>query len=171
MRGTTLKESIFRILDRLHPKKIVMVSSAPQIRYPDYYGIDMARLEEFCAFRAAIELLKERGLHQVIDTTYRLCLEELRKPKNEMQNHVRQIYEPFTVEEINEKMVQMLRPESVTTPIELVFQSLEGLHKAIPEHRGDWYFTGHYPTPGGTKLCLQAFVNYIENYYQFEQKF
>ena len=171
VRGTTLKESIFRILDRLHPKKIVMVSSAPQIRYPDYYGIDMARLEEFCAFRAAIELLKERGLHQVIDTTYRLCLEELRKPKNEMQNHVRQIYEPFTVEEINEKMVQMLRPESVTTPIELVFQSLEGLHKAIPEHRGDWYFTGHYPTPGGTKLCLQAFVNYIENYYQFEQKF
>ena len=171
VRGTTLKESIFRILDRLHPKKIVMVSSAPQIRYPDYYGIDMARLEEFCAFRAAIDLLKERNLHDIIDTTYRRCLEELRKPKDEMTNHVRNIYEPFTVEEINHKIVDMLRPNNVTTPIELVFQSIEGLHEAIPENRGDWYFTGHYPTPGGTKLCLQAFVNYIEHYYQFEHKF
>ncbi|MCR5130842.1 MAG: amidophosphoribosyltransferase [Prevotella sp.] len=171
VRGTTLKESIFRILDRMQPKKIVMVSSAPQIRYPDYYGIDMARLEEFCAFRAAIELLKERGLHDIIDSTYRLCNEELKKPKAEMENHVRRIYDPFTVEEINEKIVEMLRPDTVTTPIELVFQSIEGLHNAIPEHRGDWYFTGHYPTPGGTKLCLQAFVNYIKNYYQFEQKF
>ena len=171
VRGTTLKESIFRILDRLHPKKIVMVSSAPQIRYPDYYGIDMARLEEFCAFRAAIDLLKERNLHDIIDTTYRRCLEELRKPKDEMTNHVRNIYEPFTVEEINHKIVDMLRPNNVTTPIELVFQSIEGLHEAIPENRGDWYFTGHYPTPAGTKLCLQVFVNYIEHYYQFEHKF
>ena len=171
VRGTTLKESIFRILDRLHPKKIVMVSSAPQIRYPDYYGIDMARLEEFCAFRAAIDLLKERGMHDLIDATYHHCLEELSKPKEEMQNYVRDIYKPFTVEEINKKIVEMLRPETVTTPIEVVFQSIEGLRNAIPDHRGDWYFTGHYPTYGGTKLCLQAFVNYIENYYQFEHKF
>lgn len=171
VRGTTLKESIFRILDRLHPKKIVMVSSAPQIRYPDYYGIDMPRLEEFCAFRAAIELLKEQGLHEVIDNTYRQCLEELKRPKEQMENYVRNIYEPFTIEQINEKIVEMLRPECVTTPIELVFQSIEGLHRAVPNHRGDWYFTGHFPTPGGTKLCLQAFINYIEEYYQFENKF
>jgi amidophosphoribosyltransferase len=171
VRGTTLKESIFRILDRLHPKKIVMVSSAPQIRYPDYYGIDMARLEEFCAFRAAIDLLKERGMHGLIDATYHHCLEELSKPKEEMQNYVRDIYKPFTVEEINKKIVEMLRPETVTTPIEVVFQSIEGLRNAIPDHRGDWYFTGHYPTYGGTKLCLRAFVNYIENHYQYEHKF
>ena len=171
VRGTTLKESIFRILDRLHPKKIVMVSSAPQIRYPDYYGIDMARLEEFCAFRAAIDLLKERGMHDLLDATYHHCLEELSKPKEEMQNYVRDIYKPFTVEEINKKIVEMLRPETVTTPIEVVFQSIEGLRNAIPGHRGDWYFTGHYPTYGGTKLCLRAFVNYIENHYQYEHKF
>ena len=171
VRGTTLNESIFRILDRLHPKKIVMVSSAPQIRYPDYYGIDMPRLEEFCAFRAAIELLKEQGHHEIIDNTYRQCLEELKKPTSEMVNCVRNIYEPFTVEEINGKIVEMLRPENVTTPIEIVFQSIEGLHKAVPDHRGDWYFTGHFPTPGGTKLCLQAFTTYIEKYYQYENKF
>ena len=171
VRGTTLKESIFRILDRLHPKKIVMVSSAPQVRYPDYYGIDMPRLEEFCAFRAAIELLKEQGHHEIIDNTYRQCLEELKKPTSAMVNCVRNIYEPFTVEEINEKIVEMLRPEDMETPIELVYQSIEGLHNAVPDHRGDWYFTGHLPTPGGTTLCLQAYVNYIEKYYQFEEKF
>lgn len=170
VRGTTLRESILRILDRLHPKKIVVVSSAPQIRYPDYYGIDMSRTEEFCAFRAAIELLRERGLHDVIDSTYEACKAELRKPKTEMRNCVRDIYKPFTVEDINCKIVEMLRPESVTTPIELVFQSIEGLHQAIPNHKGDWYFTGKYPTPGGTKLCNQAFVNYIENVYQDEHK-
>ena len=162
VRGTTLKESILRILDRLHPKKIVVVSSAPQIRYPDYYGIDMPRLEEFCAFRATIELLKERGMHHVIEQTYRHCLEELKRSSEDMQNCVREIYEPFTTEEINEKIVEMLRPEEVTTPIELVFQSIDGLHQAIPNHRGDWYFTGNYPTPGGTKLCNQAYVNYVE---------
>ena len=171
VRGTTLKESIFRILDRLHPKKIVMVSSAPQIRYPDYYGIDMARLEEFCAFRATIELLKERNMHDLIESTYRHCLEELKKPKEDMINYVRGLYKPFTVEDINEKIVEMLRPDNMTTPIELVFQSVEGLHEAVPDHHGDWYFTGHYPTPGGTKLCLKAFVNYIERIYQFENKF
>ena len=165
VRGTTLKESILRILDRLHPKKIVVVSSAPQIRYPDYYGIDMARLEEFCVFRAAIQLLKERKMEDLIEQTYEACKAELAKPKEEQINPVRSIYKPFSTEEINEKIVEMLRPEGMTTPIQLVFQSIEGLREAIPNHKGDWYFTGHYPTPGGTKLCNQSFVNYIENVY------
>lgn len=171
VRGTTLKESIIRILNRLKPKKIIIVSSAPQIRYPDYYGIDMARLEEFCAFRATMELLKERGLHDLIETTYKSCKAELLKPKAEMHNCVRDLYKPFTVEEINAKIVEMLRPDKVTVPIELVFQSIDGLHEAIPDHHGDWYFTGKFPTPGGTKLCLQAFINYIEKIYLYEQKF
>ena len=171
VRGTTLKESILRILDRLHPKKIIIVSSAPQIRYPDYYGIDMARLEEFCAFRATIELLKERGMYSLIMDTYNACKTELCKCPDEMRNCVRDIYEPFTVDEINKKIIEILRPAEVTTPIELVFQSIDGLHKAIPNHKGDWYFTGKYPTPGGTKLCNRAFVNYIENVYQNEKKF
>jgi len=157
VRGTTLKESIFKILDRLHPKKIVMVSSSPQIRYPDYYGIDMSRLEELCAFRAAIELIKERGMQQLIADTYRLCLSAPMAA-----NHVRAIYAPFSVDEINHKIVEMLRPEGMQAPIELVYQSIEGLHEACPNHPGDWYFTGHYPTPGGIRMVNQAFVNYIE---------
>ena len=165
VRGTTLKESILRILDRLHPKKIVIVSSAPQIRYPDYYGIDMPRLEEFCVFRATIALLKERGLEHVITEVYEKCLAELQKSKEEMHNAVREIYKPFGVEEINAKIVEMLRPEGVQTPIQLVFQSIDGLRTAIPNHRGDWYFTGYFPTPGGTRLCNKAFVNYYENVY------
>lgn len=165
VRGTTLKKSILRILDRLHPKKIVVVSSAPQIRYPDYYGIDMPRLEEFCVFRATIALLEERNMTHIIYKVYNDCVNELKKDVNEMTNCVRAIYEPFTVEEINKKIVEMLRPEGVTTPIDLVFQSIEGLHAAIPHHKGDWYFTGHYPTPGGTKLCNQAFVNFVHHHY------
>ena len=165
MRGTTLKESILRILDRLHPKKIVIVSSAPQIRYPDYYGIDMSHLNEFCVFRAAIQLLKDEGREDVITETYRQCVEEIRKPVEEISNCVRHIYEPFTVEEINKKVVEMLRPEGVTTPIELVFQSIEGLHQAIPMQKGDWYFTGKYPTPNGMKLCNKAFISYYEQNY------
>ena len=159
VRGTTLKESIFKILDRLHPKKIVMVSSSPQIRYPDYYGIDMSHLEELCAFRAAISLIKERGLQHVITETYKKCKANL----SLSCNHVRKIYEPFTVEEINGKIVEMLRPEGMKAPIELVFQRIEGLHKACPNHLGDWYFTGHYPTPGGIRMVNQAFVDYVEN--------
>ena len=168
VRGTTLKESIIRILDRLHPKKMVLVSSAPQIRYPDYYGIDMARLEEFCVFRATMQLLRERGMEQLVQDTYQNCKAELTKPKELMRNCVRDIYKPFTVEEINHKIVDMLRPEGVTTPIEIVFQSVDGLRQAIPHHKGDWYFTGKYPTPGGTRLCNQAFVNYIEKNYRTE---
>ena len=163
VRGTTLKESIFKILDRLHPKKIVMVSSSPQIRYPDYYGIDMARLEEFCAFRATMALIEERGMWQLVNDTYLACKRELQKPKEEMHNCVRAVYAPFTVEEINNKIVEMLRPADMQAPIELVFQSIEGLHEACPNHPGDWYFTGHYPTPGGNRLVNQAFINYIES--------
>jgi amidophosphoribosyltransferase len=157
VRGTTLRESIFKILDRLHPKKIVMVSSSPQIRYPDYYGIDMSRLEELCAFRAAIALIKERGIQGIIAETYRNC-----KAAPMAANHVRAIYAPFNVGEINQKIVEMLRPEGMQAPIELVFQSIEGLHHACPNHPGDWYFTGHYPTPGGIRMVNQAFVNYVE---------
>ena len=171
VRGTTLKESILKILDRLHPKKIVIVSSSPQIRYPDYYGIDMPSLEEFCVFRATIELLKDRGMYSLIEDTYNKCKEELKKPKAEMRNCVRDIYKPFTVDEINKKIIEMLRPGGMTTPVELVFQSIEGLHEAIPNHKGDWYFTGNYPTPGGVKLVNQAFIKYVEKVYQFEQKF
>ncbi len=171
VRGTTLRESIIKILDRLHPKKIVLVSSAPQIRYPDYYGIDMARLEEFIAFRACIELLKKRGMHSLIEDTYHNCIRELKKAKEDVTCQVKAIYKPFSVEELNNQMVEMLRPTGVTTPIEIVFQSIEGLHEAIPNHKGDWYFTGNYPTPGGMKLANKAFVNYIENVYQYQQKF
>ena len=184
VRGTTLKESIFKILDRLHPKKIVMVSSSPQVRYPDFYGIDMARLEELCAFRAAIALLEEGGMQQVIEDTYEACLNsqctmhnvqlktasesrednnELSKMNYELENFVRLIYAPFTAEEINAKMVEMLRPQGLEAPIELVFQSIEGLHTACPNHHGDWYFTGHYPTPGGIRRVNEAFVDYIRN--------
>ena len=157
VRGTTLRESIFKILDRLHPKKIVMVSSSPQIRYPDYYGIDMSHLEELCAFRAAIALIQERGMQQLIAETYRKC-----KTAPTAANHVRTIYEAFSVDEINRKIVEMLCPEGMQAPIELVYQSIEGLHEACPHHPGDWYFTGHYPTPSGIRLCNEAFVNYVE---------
>ncbi len=157
VRGTTLRESIFKILDRLHPKKIVMVSSSPQIRYPDYYGIDMSRLEELCAFRAAIVLIQERGVQRLIADVYRKC-----KDNPMAENHVRDIYASFTVEEINKKIVEMLRPEGMQSPIELVYQSIEGLHEACQYHPGDWYFTGHYPTPGGIRMVNQAFVNYVE---------
>ena len=163
VRGTTLKESIFKILDRLHPKKIVMVSSSPQIRYPDYYGIDMSRLEEFCAFRATMALIEERGMWQLVNDTYLACKAELtKKDPSLLCNQVRRIYEPFTVEEINQKIVEMLRPEGMQTPVELVFQSIEGLHEACPNHPGDWYFTGHYPTPSGTRLVNQSFINYVD---------
>ena len=157
VRGTTLKESIFKILDRLHPKKIVMVSSSPQIRYPDYYGIDMPSLEELCAFRAAIALIKERGLQHLIAETYQNC-----KSAPTAANHVRTIYAPFSVDEINQKIIEMLCPKGMQAPIELVYQSIEGLHRACPNHPGDWYFTGHYPTPGGVRLCNAAFVDFVE---------
>lgn len=165
MRGTTLRKSILHILDRLHPKKIVIVSSAPQIRYPDYYGIDMPSLEEFCVFRATIALIHDRGMDQLIHDTYKACKAELEKPLKEMHNRVRDIYAPFTVEDINRKIVEMLKPDDMKTPVDIVYQSLDGLHRAIPENRGDWYFSGHYPTPGGKRMCIQAFINYYESVY------
>lgn len=165
VRGTTLKESIIRILDRLHPRKIVLVSSSPQVRYPDYYGIDMSRMDEFIAFRAAIELLKERKLEHIIDDVYAKSKAQCELPVNEMVNYVKEIYAPFADEEISEKMVEMLRPAEVTTPIEIVYQTLDGLHRACPAHLGDWYFSGDYPTPGGVKLLNLAFIDYYENIY------
>lgn len=163
VRGTTLKESILRILDRLHPRKIVLVSSSPQVRYPDYYGIDMARMEEFIAFRAAIELLKDNHNSQIITDVYEKCKAQEHTPAEEMLNYVKDIYAPFTDEDISTKMVEMLRPTDVTTPIEIVYQTIDGLHKACPSHLGDWYFSGDYPTPGGVKLLNKAFINYYEN--------
>lgn len=163
VRGTTLRESIIRIMDRLHPRRIVVVSSSPQVRYPDYYGIDMAKMEEFIAFRAAIALHKERGTESILEDVYKLCKAQENLPKEEVVNYVRQIYKPFTAEEISDKMAKMLRPEGVTTEIHIVYQSLDGLHKACPHSPGDWYFSGHYPTPGGNKRVTEAFINYYES--------
>ncbi|NLI35887.1 MAG: amidophosphoribosyltransferase [Bacteroidales bacterium] len=167
VRGTTLKQSILSILDRLEPKKIVVVSSSPQIRYPDYYGIDMARMSEFIAFKAAIELLKDREMRYIIEAAYRKSKEQTNKPKDQMVNYVKEIYAPFTDEEISEKMVQLLTTKNTKAKIQIVYQPLEGLHEACPNHLGDWYFSGNYPTPGGISMLNQAFINYIEKVYQF----
>jgi amidophosphoribosyltransferase len=162
VRGTTLKQSILKILNRLEPKKIVIVSSSPQIRYPDYYGIDMARMNEFCAFRAAIELLKETGRQDIIDEVYVKSKAQEFLPKEEIINYVTEIYKPFTMEDISKKIAQMLTPAEVDCPVELVYQSIEGLHEACPNHSGDWYFSGNYPTPGGTRMVNLAYINFYE---------
>lgn len=165
VRGTTLKQNILSILDRLGPKKIVVVSSSPQVRYPDYYGIDMTKMDEFIAFRAAIELLKDRKQTCLIDEVYNKCVAQKDLPRQEMVNHVKAIYEQFTDEDISIKMAEMLRPSHLNAELEIVFLPLEELHKACPDHQGDWYFSGDYPTSGGTKLINQAFMNYYENRY------
>lgn len=162
VRGTTLRESIIRILDRLHPKRIVIVSSSPQVRFPDYYGIDMAQMNEFIAFKAAIELLKDRGERKYIMDIYEKCKAQQDKPKEEIVNYVTAIYDPFTQEDISRKMAVMLRPAEIQAEVRIVYQSLEGLHRACPNHPGDWYFSGTYPTPGGNKKVNQAFIDYIE---------
>ncbi|MCK9162934.1 MAG: amidophosphoribosyltransferase [Bacteroidales bacterium] len=162
VRGTTLKQSIIRILDKLNPKKIVIASSAPQIRYPDCYGIDMSRMTEFIAFNAAIDLLKERGLQHIIDDIYFKCKEQVNIPKEEVVNHVREIYKPFTNDEITARITKLLTPSDCRAEVEIVYQTIEGLHQACPDHTGDWYFTGKYPTPGGNKVVNQAFINYYE---------
>ncbi len=162
VRGTTLRQSILRILDRLDPKQIVIVSSSPQIRYPDCYGIDMSRMSEFIAFRAAIELLKERGMQRVIDETYEKAVAQKHKKKEEIVNHVKNIYAPFTEEEISEKIARMLTSENINARVTMVFQSIEDLHKACPNHQGDWYFSGNYPTPGGNRIVNNAFTNWVE---------
>lgn len=162
VRGTTLKQSIIKMLDRLHPKKIIIVSSSPQIRYPDCYGIDMSRMTEFAAFRAAIELLKDNNMQSIIDEVYRKSAEQRKKPKEEIVNYVKEIYAPFTDEQISKKIAEMLTPPETKAEVELVFQSIENLHKACPNNKGDWYFSGNYPTAGGNRLVNQAFLNYIE---------
>lgn len=162
VRGTTLKQSIIKILDRLHPRKIIIVSSSPQVRYPDCYGIDMSRMGEFIAFKAAIQLLKDRGMEHVIDETYRKCKEQQGLPKEQIVNYVKDIYAPFTQEEVSAKIADMLKAEDVKSEVEIVYQTLDGLHRAIPNHPGDWYFSGDYPTPGGNRLVNNAFVYYCE---------
>jgi len=162
VRGTTLKQSIIRILDRLSPKKIVVVSSSPQLRYPDCYGIDMAKLGDLIAFRAAIELLKESGREKLIRKIYEDAKIELTKPVEEIRNLLKEIYKPFCPEEISRKISSMLRSEEITAEVEIVYQSIDGLHLACPGHTGDWYFTGNYPTPGGNKVVNQSYINYIE---------
>lgn len=162
VRGTTLKQSIIRILDRLKPKKIVVVSSSPQIRYPDYYGIDMSRMAEFCAFRATIQLLKDRGMQSIIDDVYHQCKAQEHLPKEEVKNYVTRIYEPFTDEEISKKISEMLTDADINAKVEIIFQTIPNLHKAIPNDKGDWYFSGNYPTPGGNKMVNQSFINWYE---------
>jgi amidophosphoribosyltransferase len=162
VRGTTLKQSIFRILDRLKPKKIIIVSSAPQIRYPDCYGIDMAKLKDFVAFQAAIELLTERGMWQLTQDLYVEAKAQMLLPADQNVNLVKRIYEPFTDEEISNKITELLRPSSIQAETKIIYQTVENLHKACPDHTGDWYFTGNYPTPGGNKVVNKAFINYME---------
>lgn len=169
VRGTTLKSSILRMLDRLGPKKIVIVSSAPQIRYPDCYGIDMARIGDLIAFRAAIKLLDENNLEHIVDETYERCKEQLELGVNDpanrgtgMKNFVRMIYQPFTAEQISDKIAQLVKPADCNAEVKIIFQKIEDLHSACPNHRGDWYFSGNYPTPGGNKVVSRAFVNYVE---------
>tara|TARA_B100001059_G_scaffold72531_1_gene69771 strand:+ start:635 stop:2536 length:1902 start_codon:yes stop_codon:yes gene_type:complete len=163
VRGTTLRKSIFKILDRLCPKKIVIVSSAPQIRYPDCYGIDMAKLGDFIAFNAAIALIKERNMENIIDEVYHKCLSQVDLPKEKVVNFVKEIYSPFKPEEISAKISELLTPKDMKAPVEIVFQSIENLHKACPNNLGDWYFTGNYPTPGGNKVVNKAFINWKED--------
>ncbi|MDO9040296.1 MAG: amidophosphoribosyltransferase, partial [Bacteroidota bacterium] len=162
VRGTTLKKSILKILDRLNPKKIIVVSSAPQIRYPDCYGIDMAVLEKFIAFTAAIQLLKDTDQQNVIDDVYRKCKEQQNLPKEEIVNYVKEIYKHFKAEEVSAKIAEMLKPDDCKAEVEIIYQTIENLHVACPNDTGDWYFTGNYPTPGGNKVVNTSFINYIE---------
>jgi amidophosphoribosyltransferase len=163
VRGTTLKQSVLRILDRLGPKKIVVVSSAPQIRYPDCYGIDMAKMGDFIAFEAAIALLKETNQTHIIDEVYAKCIKQIALPKEDVVNVVKEIYSPFTDEQISKKIAELLTPKSIKAEVDIIFQSVENLHRACPNHLGDWYFTGNYPTPGGNKVVNKAFMNWKEN--------
>ena len=165
VRGTTLKQSIISILGRLNPKKIIIVSSSPQVRYPDYYGIDMASMNQFIAFKAAIALLHDRNMQGIINDVYRKAKQQQSLPKEEIVNYVQEIYAPFTDEEISAKIAQLLTPAHISAPVELVYQTLDGLHESCPNHPGDWYFSGNYPTPGGRKLVNQAFIDYIETIY------
>ena len=162
VRGTTLKKSIIKILDRLSPKKIVVVSSAPQIRYPDCYGIDMARIEDFIAFKAALELLKETNQYHIVDTVYKKAIDQREKEDAEIINYVKEIYTPFTTEQVSEKIAQMLKTNDINAEVEVIYQSVDNLHRACPDNLGDWYFTGDYPTDGGHRVVNEAFINFYE---------
>ena len=162
VRGTTLKQSIIKMLDRLGPKRIIVVSSAPQIRYPDCYGIDMSRMGDFIAFQAAVELLKDKGKESVLEQAYQQCLQAEGDNTLNSQNFVKAVYEPFTPEEISRKIAEMLRPADVAADVDIIYQSIEGLYDACPSNKGDWYFTGNYPTQGGNRVANRAFMNYME---------
>ena len=162
VRGTTLKKSIIKILDRLSPKKIVVVSSAPQIRYPDCYGIDMARIEDFIAFKAALALLKETNQYHIVDTVYKKAIDQREKEDADIVNYVKEIYSPFTTEQVSEKIAQMLKTKDINAEVEVIYQSVDNLHKACPDNLGDWYFTGDYPTDGGHRVVNEAFINFFE---------
>jgi amidophosphoribosyltransferase len=162
VRGTTLKKSIIKILDRLAPKKIVVVSSAPQIRYPDCYGIDMARIEAFIAFKAAIELLKDTKQESIVDTVYKKSKAQQGKKDEEIVNFVKGIYAPFTIEEVSAKIAEMLKTKDIKADVDVIYQTVENLHIACPDNLGDWYFTGNYPTPGGNRVVNEAFINFYE---------
>jgi amidophosphoribosyltransferase len=162
VRGTTLKESIVRMLGRLGPKKIIVVSSAPQIRYPDCYGIDMSKMGDFVAFRAAMELLKERGMTDLIDEVHATIQEMQRNNQLHTENVVRRIYKPFTTEEISDKIAQLITPAGFAIPVQVIYQNIEDLHASCPTNTGDWYFTGNYPTPGGNRVCNKALLNYLD---------
>ena len=166
VRGTTLKQSILKILSRLEPRKIVVASSAPQIRYPDCYGIDMAKLSDFVAFNAAIELLRETNQTSVINEVYRKCKAAEDLPREEIVNHVKDIYKPFTAQQLSERITKILTPKNISCEVQVVYQSIEDLHAAIPNHTGDWYFTGDYPTPGGNFVANHSFINFIEGKYE-----
>jgi len=162
VRGTTLKQSILKILDRLGPKKIVVVSSAPQIRYPDCYGIDMSRMGEFVAFEAAVSLLKELKMENIILDVYQQCKDSAKLPKEDVTNYVKAIYEPFTDQQISDRIAQIITPKEIKAEVQVIYQTLDNLHKACPDHTGDWYFSGDYPTPGGNQVVNRAFVNWME---------
>jgi len=164
VRGTTLKKSILKMLDRLHPKKIIVVSSAPQIRYPDCYGIDMARLEHLIAFNAALELHKDRNTYEIVETIYKKCKASFATEvqDHEVLNHVKELYAPFTDEEISNKIAQIITDKTIQAEVAIIFQSVEDLHQACPKNLGDWYFTGNYPTPGGMRVVNRAFINFYE---------
>ena len=163
VRGTTLRESILRILDRLNPKKIVVVSSAPEIRYPDCYGIDMSKLKDFVAFQAAVALVKETGREAVLKQIYEACKASLERPRDQVKNEVKALYKLFKPHEVEAKIAAILRPADLKAQFQVIYQSIEGLHAACPNHKGDWYFTGDYPTPGGNRVVNRSFVNFMEN--------
>jgi amidophosphoribosyltransferase len=162
VRGTTLRDSIIRMVDRLHPKRIIFISSAPQIRYPDCYGIDMSIMGHFVAFQAMVALLKERGKEEMLEEVYQKCHYQQELPKEEVSNQVKALYDQFDYEEISNKISEIVTPKNIDAGVKIIYQTLEGLHRAVPNHSGDWFFSGDYPTPGGMRVVNRSFVNYMD---------